>query len=83
MSAISVSREEETTSPYRLLYIVGGVAALTAVLLFRRNLSAELLVSNGFGIFDVPAYCYPSFPFKPIPTTNRKTSACKKHLRSL
>lgn len=54
MSAISVSCEEETPSPYRLLYIVGGVAALTAVLLFRRNLSAELMVSNGFGIFDVP-----------------------------
>ena len=42
-------------SPYRLLYIVGGIAALTAVLLFRRNLSAELMVSNGFGLFDVPA----------------------------
>jgi hypothetical protein len=34
---------------------VGGVAALIAVLFFRRNLGAELVGFRGFGIIDVPA----------------------------
>jgi hypothetical protein len=35
-------------------YITGGVAALLAVLVFRRFLAVELMTFNGFGIFDVP-----------------------------
>jgi len=39
---------------WKALYITGGVAALIAVIFFRRYLSAELMAFNGFGIFDVP-----------------------------
>lgn len=38
----------------KTLYRIGAYAALIAVIFFRRYLSAELMVSNGFGIFDVP-----------------------------
>jgi hypothetical protein len=37
------------------LYKLGAAAAFIAVILFRRNLSAEFAVSNGFGLFTVPA----------------------------
>lgn len=43
----------------KYLYRVGGVAALIAVLVFRRNLGSELVGFKGFGIFDVPT-TYPS-----------------------
>lgn len=46
---------ENRTSPWKLLYRVGGAAALIAVIFFRRNISAELSISQGFGIFPVPA----------------------------
>ena len=36
------------------LYIIGGIAALIAVVVFRRFLAVELMAFNGFGIFDVP-----------------------------
>lgn len=37
------------------LYRVGAGAALLAVFVFRRNLGAELMAFNGFGLFSVPA----------------------------
>jgi hypothetical protein len=40
---------------WRGLYVAGGVAALIAVVLFRRNFGTELVAFNGFGIIDVPA----------------------------
>ncbi|MBN1428015.1 MAG: hypothetical protein JXB07_06490 [Anaerolineae bacterium] len=36
------------------LYRVGAFAALIATFVFRRNLSAEMMVSQGFGIFSMP-----------------------------
>ena len=36
------------------LFRIGGVAALLAVILFRRFLAVELMTFNGFGIFEVP-----------------------------
>jgi hypothetical protein len=41
-------------STWKVLYIIGGVAALTAVLVFRRNLAVELMTFNGFGLFSMP-----------------------------
>jgi hypothetical protein len=41
--------------PWSLLYRIGGIVALLAVLIFRRNLSAELTAFHGFGLFVVPA----------------------------
>lgn len=39
---------------WKPLYITGGVATLLIVLIFRRNWSAELVISSGFGIFEIP-----------------------------
>ena len=39
---------------WKWLYYSGGVAALAAVLIFRRNFGAELTAFNGFGIFNMP-----------------------------
>ena len=48
--------DSESADPrWRGLYIAGGVAALVAVLFFRRNFGTELVTFKGFGIFDVPA----------------------------
>ena len=48
--------DSETADPrWRGLYIAGGVAALIAVLVFRRNFGTEMVTFKGFGIFDVPA----------------------------
>ena len=41
-------------SGWKGLYYAGGVAALLAVLFFRRNTGVELVTFNGFGVFDVP-----------------------------
>ncbi len=41
--------------PWKLLYLVGGAAALIAVIFFRRNISAELSLLQGSEIFSVPA----------------------------
>ena len=41
-------------NPWKALYITGGVAALLAVIIFRRFLAVELMTFNGFGIFEVP-----------------------------
>jgi hypothetical protein len=35
---------------YRKLYLIGGIAALLAVFVFRRNLAAELMLLSNFGI---------------------------------
>jgi hypothetical protein len=50
---------EITDSAWKRLYRVGGAAALIAVVVFRRNLGAELVGFRGFGILDVPA-TYPN-----------------------
>ena len=45
----------KTADPaWRALYIAGGMAALSAVLLFRRYFSVELMQFKGFGLFTVP-----------------------------
>lgn len=49
-----ISHLEPQKNPWRALYIMGGVAILLAVVVFRRNWSAELDVFKGFGIFPVP-----------------------------
>jgi len=36
------------------IYFMGTAAALLIVLIFRRYLSAEFVISNGFGIFSIP-----------------------------
>jgi hypothetical protein len=41
-------------STWRALYIAGGIAAVIAVLVFRRYFSVELMQFKGFGLFDVP-----------------------------
>ena len=50
-----MSRANNSDSTWRVLYIAGGIAALVAVLAFRRYLSVELMQFDGFGLFDVPA----------------------------
>lgn len=49
------SEIEPTDTGWKALYIIGGAAALIAVLFFRRNCGVELVTFNGFGIWDVPA----------------------------
>ncbi|MBN2549055.1 MAG: hypothetical protein JXB15_07860 [Anaerolineales bacterium] len=39
---------------WKPLFILGGIAALLAVFVFRRNLGAELVAFQGFGIFTLP-----------------------------
>ena len=43
-----------TDSSWKLIYKLGSIAVLMAVILFRRYLAVELVTFNGFGIFDVP-----------------------------
>ena len=45
---------ETRETGWKTLYVTGGVAALLAVIVFRRNWSAELAISKGFGIFEIP-----------------------------
>ena len=42
-------------STWKTLYRLGGIAALLAVFVFRRNLGAELMALRGLGLFSVPA----------------------------
>ncbi len=44
----------QTRSSWRGLYKIAAAAALVAVVFFRRNLAAELDLSGGLGIFDMP-----------------------------
>jgi len=39
---------------WKALYLVGGIAALLAFSIFRRNWGVELMTFSGFGLFDVP-----------------------------
>ncbi len=48
------SNIETKETGWKALYIIGGSAALIAVIFFRRNWSAELIAFKGFGIFEVP-----------------------------
>ena len=48
------SDAKTTEAEWKALYITGGIAALAAVILFRRNWDAELMAFKGFGIFNVP-----------------------------
>jgi hypothetical protein len=50
-NSLSVEPKE---SAWKALYITGGVAALLAVLVFRRFFAVELMTFNGFGVFEVP-----------------------------
>ena len=49
-----MNNSPNTEINWKILYRIGAYSALVAVIFFRRYLSAELMVSNGFGIFDVP-----------------------------
>lgn len=49
-----MKKEEQYKKDWKLLYKIGAIAAFIAVLIFRRNLSAEFTAFNGFGIFEVP-----------------------------
>jgi hypothetical protein len=48
------AQTETRETGWKILYITGGVAALIAVIFFRRNWSAELIAFKGFGIFELP-----------------------------
>jgi hypothetical protein len=51
-----VAEETELVDPgWKGLYRIGGLAALIAVLFFRRNTGTELMTFDGFGIWAVPA----------------------------
>ena len=45
---------DSISSSWKAIYITGGVAALLAVLIFRRFFAVELMAFNGFGIFEIP-----------------------------
>jgi hypothetical protein len=45
---------EPKESTWKALYIMGGVAALLAVFVFRRFFAVETMTFNGFGVFNVP-----------------------------
>jgi hypothetical protein len=47
------SRVKTTDSTWRVLYIAGGIAAVIAVLVFRRYFSVEMMQFKGFGLFSV------------------------------
>ena len=44
----------KSDSGWKGLYFAGGLAAVIMVVFFRRNCGAELLISQGFSLFDVP-----------------------------
>jgi hypothetical protein len=46
--------KQAVDASWKTLFYVGGIAALLAVLIFRRNFGVELLTFNGFGLFEVP-----------------------------
>ncbi len=49
-----LSHIESRDVPWRYVYIVGGIAALLAVFVFRRNLGAELSLLGMMGMINVP-----------------------------
>jgi hypothetical protein len=46
---------DSTERAWRLLYFMGGAAALIAVVFFRRNFGTEMVTFRAFGIWNVPA----------------------------
>jgi hypothetical protein len=54
-SVLEVDDRPDVAPGWSSLYIMGGAAALIAVVLFRRNLGTELVTFQGFGLLDVPA----------------------------
>ena len=46
---------DERNSAWKTLHRLGGIAAMLAVFVFRRNLSAELMALRGLGLVSVPA----------------------------
>lgn len=53
--------KENNQKGEKIIYQLGGIFILLAVLFFRRNLGVELMQFNGFGLFDVPE-AYPANP---------------------
>ncbi len=51
---MSDAQRSDTPPEVRSLYLVAGVAALLAALVFRRSCGAELSAFDGFGVFAVP-----------------------------
>lgn len=51
---MQVNEAQTSETAWKTLYIVGGTAALIAVLIFRRNFGAELDLFRGFGVFAIP-----------------------------
>jgi len=51
----SLQHNESNPSTWKTIYRLGALAALLALLVFRRNFSVELTTFNGLGIFEVPA----------------------------
>jgi len=51
---MSDAQRSDTPPGVRSLYLVAGVAALLAALVFRRSCGAELSAFDGFGVFAVP-----------------------------
>jgi hypothetical protein len=47
---------DREASGWKIIFIVGGLAAFLAVLVFRRFLAVELMAFNGFGIFTMPPF---------------------------
>lgn len=50
-----ISKHESPQSKWKLLFRIGAIAILIAVIFFRRYYGAELSAFNGFGIFEMPA----------------------------
>jgi hypothetical protein len=48
------SNKNTVTSSWKTVYRIAALAALAMVLVFRRFFGAELMLSDGFGIFNVP-----------------------------
>jgi hypothetical protein len=46
--------DQDRATNWKLLFNLGGIAALLAVFIFRRNLGAELMLLRGFGLSAVP-----------------------------
>ena len=49
-----VSDASVPNAAWKALFLAGAIAALVAVLFFRRNCGAELTLFNGIGLFNVP-----------------------------
>ena len=50
-----MKKEENLNRNMNFLYKTGAIAAFIAIIVFRRNLSAEMDVFNDFGILEMPA----------------------------